>query len=249
MIHQQLLSKYLRLKEAVYKKYARLHHVEFLEGPRILVLSPHPDDDVFGCGGALIRHINLGHQVFIAYVTDGSLGITGKGLKETVAIRKAEAVQASSIIGVPESALYFLQQPDGNLEVTDAAIQSLKAVIAETRPNLIYLPSFVDNHSDHFQTNLLLNAALTSPVLISAYEIWTPIIPNRLVDVSGVMDQKITAMKAHQSQLEAMHYAEAMVGLNTYRALMYAKKRMRFAEAFLFAESREYFELIQEGTA
>ena len=243
MIHQQLIQKYLRLKEAVYKKYSRLHHVEHLEGPRVLVLSPHPDDDVFGCGGTIIRHLAQGHEVFVCYLTDGSGGIPGKKAQEVAAIRQQEATEAAGILGVLPANLHFMGAPDGHLQANTETVRQLADLLGHIRPDLIYLPSFTDNHTDHFQTNLLLKAVLKKPVMLSVYEIWTPFVPNRLVDISEWIDQKTAAMRAHQSQLAALRYDEAILGLNSYRALMYPKKRMRYAEAFLFVDSREYFEL------
>ena len=45
--------------------------VRKIEGTRILVLAPHPDDEVFGCAGAIMRHVAAGDSVRVAVVTDG----------------------------------------------------------------------------------------------------------------------------------------------------------------------------------
>ncbi len=243
MIHASLLAKYLRLKEAVYKKHSKFHHVEYLEGPQILVLSPHPDDDVLGCGGTLIRHIQQGHQVAILYLCQGDKGIAGLRPAKAAIIRKKEAVLAAQALGIAERHLHFLAQPDDGLYVSPQTVLYLKGLLDALRPDLIYLPSFVDNHPDHFQTNLLLKAALTRPVLLSAYEVWTPLVPNRIVDISGEIEQKRDAIRAHQSQLQALDYLEAIAGLNRYRGGMYPKKPMQYAEAFCFARSSAYFGL------
>jgi LmbE family N-acetylglucosaminyl deacetylase len=240
MNRNPLLRRFLQLREAIYKRYSQLHHVEFLEGPNILVLSPHPDDDVFGCGGTIILHLAQGHRVSIAYLTDGGRGIAGKNAVQTSAIRRQEAFCAAEILGIGKGDLYFMGQPDGQLSVTPANIKWLRDLLQRLCPDLIYLPSIVDNHPDHYQTNLLLKSALEQPVLLAAYEIWTPFIPNRLVDITTVMAQKQAAMQAHQSQLAALDYASAIMGLNSYRGRMYAKKPMEYAEAFLVVESSEY---------
>lgn len=240
MTQNPLLQRFLQFREIVYKRYSKLHHVEFLEGPEVLVLSPHPDDDVFGCGGTIIRHLAQGHRVSIAYLTDGGRGIAGKNAVQTNAIRQQEALCAADILGVGKENLYFMGQPDGQLSVSPANVQWLSDLLQRLCPDLIYLPSIVDNHPDHYQTNLLLKSALTRPVLLAAYEIWTPFIPNRLVDITTVMPQKQAAMQAHQSQLAALDYASAITGLNSYRGRMYAKKPMEYAEAFLVVESSEY---------
>ncbi len=240
MTRNPLLQRFLQFREAVYKRYSKLHHVEFLEGPEVLVLSPHPDDDVFGCGGTIIRHLAQGHRVSIAYLTDGGRGIAGKNAVQTSAIRQQEAISAAEILGIGKEDLYFMGQPDGQLSDTPANVQWLGDLLQRLCPDLIYLPSIVDNHPDHYQTNLLLKSALQRPVLLAAYEIWTPFIPNRLVDITTVMPQKQAAMQAHQSQHATLDYTSAIIGLNIYRGRMYAKKPMEYAEAFLAVESSEY---------
>lgn len=41
----------------------------------ILVFSPHPDDDVISMGGTLIRLVEQGHKVFVAYMTSGNIAV------------------------------------------------------------------------------------------------------------------------------------------------------------------------------
>ena len=243
MIHTKLLGKYLKLRELVYKKYSKFHHVEHLEGPNILVLSPHPDDDVFGCGGTLIKHISQGHSVHVVYLCSGDKGVAKMSGTEATNIRKKEATNAAAILGIPLSNLHFLNQPDEQLTVDNQLVASLQSIIDEVKPNLIYLPSFVDNHPDHFQTNLLLYAVQTGKALLSTYEIWTPHIPNRIVNITDQMEQKKQAMLAHKSQLEMLDYYDAIIGLNQYRGCMYPKVKMGFAEAFLVTGREEYFNI------
>ena len=39
----------------------------------VLIFAPHPDDDVIGCGGAIIQHVRNGDDVTIAYMTSGGV--------------------------------------------------------------------------------------------------------------------------------------------------------------------------------
>ncbi|HEY8965318.1 MAG TPA: glucosamine-6-phosphate deaminase, partial [Candidatus Methylacidiphilales bacterium] len=109
-------------------------------GPRrVLVFSPHPDDDVISMGGTLTRLAGQGHEVHIAYQASGGgsvperavrrylqfaaslaalegtprKGEVGEGLLRPVkaAIRRIEAVQAAAICGIPEERLHFLDMP------------------------------------------------------------------------------------------------------------------------------------------
>ena len=42
---------------------------------RILIFSPHPDDDVISMGGTLIRLVDQGHEVHVAYQTSGNIAV------------------------------------------------------------------------------------------------------------------------------------------------------------------------------
>lgn len=233
-----------KTQEYLYKKYSLLHHVEFLEGKTVWILSPHPDDDAIGCGGTIIKHIQMGHFVHIVYLCSGDKGISGEVTNKTIKIRHKEAQDAALIMGVSTDKIYFLDIPDETLRSNiDIASVKLKNLFNSFPPDLLYLPSFLDRHNDHIATNDILKKCDLKNTIISAYEVWTPIIPNRIVDISTTVNQKQKAINAHFSQLKALEYDKAILGLNQYRAKMYTKKDMEYAEAFLALKWEEYITL------
>jgi LmbE family N-acetylglucosaminyl deacetylase len=58
---------------------------------RVLVISPHPDDEAIGCGGTLCEHIAQGDQVRVFFLTSGEKGGHGRGEAEFARVREAEA--------------------------------------------------------------------------------------------------------------------------------------------------------------
>ena len=52
--------------------FSRIAYVPLRD--RVLVFSPHPDDDILGCGGSLIAHVNKGAKVTVIYMTSGEAG-------------------------------------------------------------------------------------------------------------------------------------------------------------------------------
>lgn len=58
---------------------------------RILVFSPHPDDDIIGCVGSIAKHIQQGDQVSIIYMTSGEAGSLESKPEELIQIREEEA--------------------------------------------------------------------------------------------------------------------------------------------------------------
>ncbi len=245
---KKLMQMFLALKQESYEHFSQFHHMDNLPGPNVLVFSPHPDDDIFGCGGSLITHVKQGHSIHIIYFCKGDKGIHKLSGNQAAEVRKSEAISACAIIGISEENLTFLNQGDHDLSVNKQLISKVNEILEHVNPDIIYLPTFTDNHPDHFQVNLILKASNVVSRYIAGYEIWTPHIPNRLVDITPVIDQKIKAIQAHKSQINEMDYLNAILALNKYRACLYAKKKFSYAESFLILETKEYLNLIRPYT-
>jgi LmbE family N-acetylglucosaminyl deacetylase len=133
-----------------------------------LVIAPHQDDEVLGCGGLIASRRRAGSHVHILYVTDGS-GSHPKHpslTPEALAVwREAEAREAMQILGVENSACSFLQARDGTLAQLDAAAASelvgkLATVIGQVKPDEICLPLRHDGSSEHDANFILVQSAL-----------------------------------------------------------------------------------------
>jgi LmbE family N-acetylglucosaminyl deacetylase len=74
----------------------------------ILVMAPHPDDDVITSAGVIERAMRRGEQVHVAYLTNGDFNGTDEG-----ATRQNEAVASQNVLGMSEDNLFFLGYPDG----------------------------------------------------------------------------------------------------------------------------------------
>lgn len=188
----------------------------------VLVLSPHPDDDVIGCGGSIKLHRDQGDNVEIIYLCGGNE-------------REKEAKAAASILGATGTT--FWRYADGKLQTNKTSVELLRIKILSLKPDLIYVPSFLDPHPDHFETAKLVVetlAKMSSPQInslrIYSYEVWSPIYANRLINIDKSITQKKEALAAHKSQLKDRNYQKAMSGLAQYRAGMFNVGD--YAEAF-----------------
>lgn len=226
------------------KKEAKLNFL------RALVLAPHPDDDAFGLGGTIKKMATAGTAVTVVYFCDGSSGgKEGSGKDESLIFqRKTEAEKAAKVLGVKE--LVFWGYPDGKLASGTSVIRALQDLLEKIKPEIIFLPSFLDNHGDHRVTNeIFINAVggLLKPATFEvwAYEIWTPIFINRLVDISLYIKTKNEAISCHHSQLEARGYEKAMLGLSQYRAEI--NNLAGFAEGFFAAPFELYRQLYRKS--
>ncbi len=224
---------------------------------RVLVLAPHMDDEVLGCGGTLALHERAGAHITVAFLTDGSqgsvalAGLHGGALRaaqaELVGVRKAEAQRARVELGIAE--LIFLDAADGMLAEDSEAGRKLKTVIEECRPQIVYLPSHLEQHPDHRAVSALLLAAVADSRLdfaCHAYEVWTPLYGNCLVAIDSVLESKRRALAHYRSQLEVADFEHGILGLNAYRAMLRPRPDRRYAEAFLALPLREYLAMYRQ---
>jgi LmbE family N-acetylglucosaminyl deacetylase len=205
---------------------------------RVLVVAPHPDDEVIAIGGILALHKQLGSEVLTLFATmdapeaDGTL------------TRKREAETAGLLLGYQCS---FLGLPDGAVSLHEKALTAgIAGAIREHRPDSIYCPFPGDHHRDHMATAACTSAAVEQVGYsgeVCCYEVWTTLWPNQSVDISSVVEVKREAINCYVSQVAYTPYADGAVGLNRFRGL---KLGVGYAES-LFACSPSEFAKLSRG--
>lgn len=210
----------------------------------VLVLAPHMDDEVIGCGGTLAKHIARGGSVTVAFLTDGGAGgmVAGDSSGESLTItRKKEAHSALSVLGVRH--LEFLDAPDGQLKSTPPLAEKLRAILLGADFELVYLPFFLEEHPDHRAASQLLLDATRGTDLhpqCLGYEVWTALFPNCLVNIDETAQLKREALSQYRSQLAEADYAHTQFGLNAYRSAAFLGGSCRYAEAFCSLSLEQY---------
>jgi LmbE family N-acetylglucosaminyl deacetylase len=211
----------------------------------VLVLAPHPDDEVFGCGGALCYHRSLGDSITVLYLCLGDGGDPSKTKSgELAAQRRNEALKG---LGLVDATAEFWDQKDGSLQPSPTLNAKLASVLDKVKPDLIYTPWLFDNHPDHIATTAILLSALSAQPIdceVWQYEVWSPLVPNRFLPISGYLDQKNKLISCHQSQLSSRQYQAGIIGLNSYRGLQADLDGP--AEAFLALPVSEFIKLSKE---
>lgn len=231
------LCRYLRMEEALGEVTAQ----------RILVLSPHPDDDVIGCGGTL-HHCHLkGADITSVYLTDGRTGSRTYTAAELVPMRRNEAQRAAAIIGIDR--LIFLDIPDLQLAPIPHTMQQLTTVFQDVQPTAVFLPFFMDPHHHHMATNRIFLAILDRlpEVMCYAFGLWRPLATfNYAVDITPYVEVKTAAIQAHQSQVRECDFVNAFLGLSKYYAIITGQwDGTGWKEVFIRCPSREYKRLAE----
>lgn len=142
-------------------RFARLKPLpNAIMGKRLLVISPHPDDEVFGCGGLILRCIEAGNQPNVVILTDGanSLGEWREDKERIVAERVKLTDRAANTLGLKTENLHRFFLNDGKLteEIADTGKQ--KQIIDKLmamKPDVILVPSILEDFPDHLAANMV----------------------------------------------------------------------------------------------
>lgn len=216
----------------------------------ILVIAPHADDEVLGCGATIRKKVNAGAEVYVLIMTNAFLGAPELFSQELIKKVRLEALRAHALLGVKET--IFLNFPAPVLDqypsykLSLAITDVIKAKLIDT----VYIPHHGDVHKDH---QMIHDAALVacrptgdSPVReIYAYEtlsetewgrpesanVFIPTLFEVIDD--DVFEKKLLSMKCFESQLQefpASRSLETIEALAKYRGATVNRRR---AEAFM----------------
>jgi LmbE family N-acetylglucosaminyl deacetylase len=204
---------------------------------RVLVVSPHPDDESIGCGGTLRKHVADGDDVLTVFLTSGEQGGHGRPPHETACIREQEACAAAAILGL--AGVEFWREPDGALCASRQVVDRLRSKLHAWHPELVYVTYSRDLHADHRAAARAVRQALRAPICSEEkptalmFEVWTPLQQiDEVVDISAYLEPKLAAIRAHASQCAVMRFDEAAMALARYRGEMHSWPGGDYAEIF-----------------
>lgn len=206
---------------------------------KVLVLAPHPDDEIFGCGGAIALYAQQAVPVHVHILTDGG-GYAPQSQRAAIsATRHAESRQALAGLGAGIDCEFGPYQ-DRGLLTESGLIAHMLALLEQHQPQVVIAPSPWEIHPDHQACARAAAAAVTlwrrrvqADVGLMLYEIGSPLRANLLLDITSVWDVKEQAMQSFASQLEQQDYIRHVQGLNSYRTYTLPRE-VRYAEAYHF---------------
>ena len=201
-----------------------------ISAERVLTLSAHPDDDVFGAGGLLARLARSAEAVRAIVMTGGEAQEPGESGSADPEVRRREAREAAGELGIRDAV--FWDFPDRGLAARrDDLAGRLRRAVLEFRPDLVLAPSPCEIHPDHRALAEALYEIVATAragdaeyetlrwVRIAFYEITQPFLPNALVPIGENGEAKRRAIARFASQAAIRDYAGAVEGLNAYRGL------------------------------
>lgn len=210
----------------------------------IIVVSPHPDDETLGAGGALLKMKQEGHAIFWLNVTD--IKVT-YGFDEKFVEARTEQIKkifhfynfdGMCNLAFPPTKLEGL----GKTEIIDKVNRYFKKI----QPDWIILPDGNDAHSDHrvvFEACLSCSKIFRQPSIkrimtmeiISETDFGKPyyaFVPNYFIDITDYMERKLEAMKIYDTEISHAPFPRCIETIRSQANVRGAAAGSMYAEAF-----------------
>lgn len=223
----------------------KISEVEPINFKQILVFYAHPDDEIIGMGGTIVKLASQGSEVILVGFTLGETGYPRDELKGKLGkLRKIESSKGDKVLGIKERLV--LEQPSQEVRTDRETYQECIRLIRYYRPKAIFTHYFEDKHRDHRAISKVIDEArwkASENILSDLGSTWyTPHLyfyeifelfthPSLVVDITATMEKKIEAMKTQKTQLEVYpDILEYIRGVGSARGFLRGTK---YAEAFL----------------
>lgn len=190
-----------------------------LKNQRLLVIAPHSDDEVLGCGGLISKIKSSGGKVFVLIFNVGSIEKFNN--EKFTNLRKKETSDAMKFLKVDGYDTIF-DSPDDNRYLDAKPLHTLiskietdsKVSLAKIKPTIVAIPSINSHHQDHVHVFKACIAALrpiSTPIadVVISYEApehsrWSAsgvFQPNLYIDIEKHLHRKIAAFYKYKSQV------------------------------------------------
>lgn len=214
---------------------------------KILILSPHADDEILGCGGTMSRYVRYGHDINVLILTNANYGAPEIYSKDEIKQIRDESKLANKFIGTRK--LFFENLPA--LTLTNYPIYKISNIInkylSTIKPEIIFIPSINDIHDDH---KIIFKAAKvslrankkTSIKKILSYEVlseteWNEnensFSPNYFVKLNeSDVNNKVKSFLKYKSQVKKYPHPRSKEVIITLAKVRGSQVFMKYAEAF-----------------
>ena len=217
----------------------------------IIVISAHPDDEVLGVGGTLLKHKKEGDNIFWLVITNI---LEEQGFsKEKVDIRQNEIKKVARELGIRKT--FLLNYPTMSLSSRSiiTIVPEISEVFMEVKPEVIYCLNRSDAHSDHrvtFDAVMACTKSFRYPFVkkVLMYECiseteFAPslpekvFIPNYFVDITDFMEEKLDIMKIYESELGQHPFPRSLKNIEALAINRGASAGVEYAESFQLIKS------------
>ena len=214
---------------------------------KILVISPHPDDETLGCGGTILKHKDIGDKIYWLIITN--IDIKNGWDKDIVEERQKEIETVAEMYDFEKT--FKLDYPTAKLDTIpmQEIIESISKVIFEIKPEIIYLPNRSDVHTDHqitFKTaySCTKNFRYSFIKKILMYETLSEtefapalpeniFVPNVFVDITNYFEKKLEIFKIYKSEIMKDPLPRSLDSIKALARYRKSQIGVEYAEGFV----------------
>lgn len=212
----------------------------------VLVIAPHPDDEILGCGGIMAKRAEAGDDVWVCIMSEGKRPMYSKEFvkeefREMQIAHRNVGVGHFIKVALPTARLDTIPQYKLNGILTD--------IVDTVQPDEVFIPHRGDMHRDH---QIVADAAMVAlrpnrshkVKRVLAYEVlsetdWNipntqnAFIPNVYEDITKQINFKLMAMEGYKSQLREYPAARSLEGIKALAVHRGVTVGVKYAEAFM----------------
>lgn len=215
---------------------------------KILVIAPHPDDEVLGCGGTIKKYSSKGNEIYLcivtrAYTPDWSDGFIKNREKEIECARRSLGIKKVIELDLPTVKLDTIPQK----KLNDLIIKCVFGI----KPDVVFVPFYGDINKDHKlvseatmvavrpKSNLKIKKVFFYESLSEtewakpAQKIEDVFIPNFYEDISDYLEDKMKAMECYKSELKKYPHPRSLKGIEILAQKRGTECGLEAAEAFM----------------
>lgn len=215
------------------------------EKNKILVVVAHPDDEILGCGGTILKHLKNKDEVNVLILGEGE---TSKENGSNIEGRQKAAQKAAKFLGVQD--LFSQKLPDNQFDSLPLLkiVKIVEGYLNQVKPNVVYTHHAHDLNIDHRitfqavltacrpQPNFFVKKILTFEILSSTE--WQvkdkkhSFFPNVYNDISDFIAKKNEALEIYKNELKKYPHPRSKEGVEVLARYRGMEAGYKFAEAF-----------------
>ncbi len=210
---------------------------------KVLVISPHPDDETLGCAGTLLSHKNDGCDIHWVIMTSMPSEENPSRLNE----RKKEIEEVKNTFGFKSVQELNLETSKLDSMPLSKIIDKLSKIMSECSPDIIYIPYRYDAHTDHRVTFDAISACTKSfrsgVKIVRVYETISEtgfsldnsrqFSPNTWVNITNFLDRKLQIMNIYKSEISNHPFPRSEESIKSLAILRGSQSGLEYAEAFI----------------
>jgi LmbE family N-acetylglucosaminyl deacetylase len=202
---------------------------------KILVIAPHPDDEVLGMGGT-IKKLSKKNKIILCVVSEGATAQYKD--KKMIKVRRDSCKKTAKILGISQT--IFLDYPDMRLNLSHLDInKKLEEIIEKYKPEIVYTAPKNDLNLDHqvvFSSTLVACRPKSGVKQILCYEIQgntkVPFVPNVFENIEKEFSYKIKGFKMYKSEIEEFPNPRSIIAIENLAIMRGIESGFKKAEAF-----------------